>query len=229
MTKTDFSPLEKVLKLKFKNLELFERAFVHRSYLNENKGFQSNERLEFLGDAVLELCATHHLFQSYPDQDEGQMTTFRSALVKGQHLAQLGHELQLGNYLKLSNGEERSGGRQKDYILANAVEALIGAIYLDQGYEIADKFIQKFILTNLDQIIKEGSHIDAKSRFQELAQEKRDTTPHYELLSDDGPDHQKIFVMAAYIGDEMVAEGKGPSKQKAQDCAARNAIKKLKW
>ncbi|MBP7670792.1 ribonuclease III [Candidatus Gracilibacteria bacterium] len=228
---TDFSPLEKLLNLKFKNHELFERAFTHRSFLNENKGkdLKSNERLEFLGDAVLELSATHHLFHKYPDQDEGQMTSFRSALVKGEHLAQVARELELGQYFKLSNGEERSKGRQKSYLLANSVESLIGAIYVDQGYEIADQFVQKFVLTKLDQIIAEGLHIDAKSHFQELAQEKLGHTPHYELISDHGPDHSKLFIMAAHVGDELIAEGQGPSKQKAEDDAARNALKKLKW
>ncbi|MBI4232223.1 ribonuclease III [Candidatus Peregrinibacteria bacterium] len=231
MPKNNYKDLEKQTGIKFKSLELIKRAFVHKSYVNEHRDedIKDNERLEFLGDAVLELATTHHLFEGYPDQDEGQMTAFRSALVKGKHLAQVARELKMGDYLFLSNGEERSGGREKNYILANVLEALIGAIYMEHGYTVAEKFIEKFILTKLDEIIEKGLHIDSKSQFQETCQEKEDVTPHYEVLDEEGPDHAKIFTMGAYIGEELIAKGKGSSKQKAEDEAARNALKAKGW
>lgn len=226
-----YQNLENTIGTKFNNYQILDTAFVHKSYVNENKGknIEHNERLEFLGDAVLELAATRHLFQKYPDQDEGTMTTFRSALVQGKHLAEIAIELKIGDYLYLSNGEERSGGRSKNYILANALEALIGAIYLDQGYDGAERFIEKFILTRLDEIISAGSHIDAKSQFQELCQEKEEITPHYEVISEEGPDHDKCFTMGAYIGEAKIAEGSGSSKQKAEQQAAVNALKAKGW
>lgn len=227
----DYSQLETQISIKFKDRDLINRAFVHKSYVNEHRNLKisDNERLEFLGDAVLELVATNHLFHKYPDQDEGQMTAFRSALVKGKHLAEVARELDLGKYLYLSVGEERSGGREKRYILANVAEALIGAIYLEHGYETAEQFIDRFIMTRLDEIIKLGKHIDAKSKFQEICQEKNDITPHYEVLEEDGPDHQKTFVMGAYIGTELIAKGTGSSKQKAEEDAAKNALTKQGW
>lgn len=226
-----YQKLEDKIGIKFRDYDLLSRAFVHKSYINEhrNEGLKHNERLEFLGDAVLELAATHHLFEKYPDQDEGQMTSFRSALVKGLHLAEVAAELELGSYLMLSKGEEKSGGREKKYILANVMEALIGAIYLDHNYEVAESFIEKFILTKLDHIIEEGSYIDSKSQFQELAQEKVGHTPYYQLIKDEGPDHNKIFVMGAFIDGELIAEGSGSSKQKAEESAAQNALKQKQW
>ncbi|MBI2634220.1 ribonuclease III [Candidatus Peregrinibacteria bacterium] len=226
-----FQKLEKKIGIKFKNKELLEKAFIHKSYINEHRGghLEDNERLEFLGDAVLELIATNHLFHKYPDQNEGQMTAFRSALVKGKHLAEVSNELGLGEYLMLSHGEEKSGGREKRYILANIVEALIGAIYLDHGYKKAEKFIEKFILRKLDEIIDHGLHIDAKSHFQEICQEKLGVTPHYDVIEEHGPDHNKIFIMGAYVDNELIATGKGSSKQKAEDEAAKNALTVKKW
>lgn len=230
MTK-DFSKLEKKINCTFQNKEILERAFIHKSFINENrnKGYSDNERLEFLGDAVLELVSTEHLFKNYPDQREGDMTSFRSALVKGQHLAEVGKELSLGEYLYLSKGEENSGGREKNYILANTVEALIGAVYLEFGYEKSSSFIKKFILKKLDKIIAEGLHIDSKSKFQEISQEKLATTPHYQLISEKGPDHAKTFTMGAFIGDDLVGKGEGSSKQKAEEEAAKQALKNKKW
>ncbi len=227
----EFSKLIKKIGIKFNNPEILKTAFVHKSYLNEHRDekISNNERLEFLGDAVLELVATGHLFEHYPDQDEGTMTTFRSALVKGKHLAEISQSLELGTYLFLSRGEENSGGREKSYILANTLEALIGAIYLDRGYTAAAKFIRKFILKRLDEIIKKGLYIDAKSNFQETCQEREGITPHYELLSSEGPDHNKNFTMGAYIGTELIAKGHGGSKQKAEDEAAKNALIKKGW
>lgn len=227
----DYKTLEKTIGVKFKKKDLYNTAFIHRSYVNEHRGekVKDNERLEFLGDAVLELVATKHLFEKYPNQSEGQMTSYRSALVKGKHLAEVGVELELGQYLFLSRGEERSGGRTKKYILANVVEALIGAIYLDHGYEKTEKFIEKFVLKKLDEIIEQELHIDAKSRFQEEAQEREGVTPHYEVLEEKGPDHKKDFTMGAYIGDKLIAKGEGASKKKAENDAAEKALKVKRW
>lgn len=227
----EFKDLEKKIGIKFKDHDLLKKAFIHKSYINEHRGegLRDNERLEFLGDAVLELAATRYLFNTLPDKSEGDMTAFRSALVRGRHLADVAIELDLGKYLLLSRGEERSGGREKNYILANTVEAVIGAIYLDRGQNVADKFIDKFILTRLENIIEQGLHIDAKSHFQEVCQEEMNVTPHYDLLKDEGPDHDKKFTIGAYIGKELIAKGKGSSKQKAEDDAARNALKVKGW
>lgn len=227
----NFVKIEEKLGIIFKNKALIETAFVHKSYVNEHheEGRDHNERLEFLGDAVLELVSTKHLFKNYPDQTEGDMTSFRSALVKGNHLALISRELGLGEFLFLSNGEEHSGGREKNYILANTLEAVIGAIYLDHGYARAEGFIKKHILTKLDEIIEKGSHVDAKSRFQEMCQERELLTPHYELIQEEGPDHNKNFTMGAYINDQLIAEGKGKSKQRAEEDAAKNALKIKGW
>ena len=227
----DYKDLEKKIGVKLKDKDITKIAFTHKSYINEHKkeGLEDNERIEFLGDAVLELAVTRHLFEKYPNQSEGEMTAFRSALVKGKHLAEIACELDLGQYLFLSNGEEKSGGREKSYILANTLESLIGAIYLIQGYDSAEKFIKKFVLIRLDQIIKGGHHIDSKSKFQEIAQEKESFTPYYEVISEEGPDHNKKFTMGAYIKDELIAKGTGKSKQLAEENAASNALKKKKW
>ncbi|MFA6918278.1 MAG: ribonuclease III [Candidatus Gracilibacteria bacterium] len=228
---SDYKILEKKIGIKLKDKAITQIAFTHKSYINEhkNEGLEHNERIEFLGDAVLELAVTDHLFEKYPTQTEGQMTSFRSALVKGQHLAEIARELNLGEYLFLSNGEERSGGREKSYILGNTLESLIGAIYLMHGYDVAEKFIKEFVLTRLDQIIRGGSHIDSKSKFQEISQEKESFTPYYQVLSEEGPDHNKKFTMGVYIKDELVAKGTGKSKQLAEENAACNALKKKKW
>lgn len=221
----------KQIGVKFHNIELLDLAFVHKSYLNEHRKIkpQHNERLEFLGDAVLELIVTEHLYQKYPQEEEGVMTNWRSALVKGRHLADVAIELDLGLYLYLSRGEERSGGRKKNYILANTLEALIGAIYLDQGYTVTRNFAEKNILIRLDQILEKGQHIDAKSRFQEIAQELVALTPDYKFLSETGPDHEKIFTMGLYLGTEKISEGQGSSKQKAEQEAAIAGLKAKKW
>ena len=225
-----YKKLEDQIGIKFKDYHLLRNAFVHRSYLNEHRDSQyaSNERLEFLGDAVLELVVTEYLYQKYPNP-EGELTNWRSALVKGEMLAKIATQLNLGEYLFLSHGEEKSGGRTKDYLLANTFEALVGVIYLEMGYEMAKAFIEKFLLFHLEDILVKGQHIDAKSRLQEVAQEKVGTTPSYELQHEEGPDHDKVFTMAAYIGTRMVGKGKGGSKQLAEQQAAEDALKRLKW
>ncbi|MBU0981146.1 ribonuclease III [Patescibacteria group bacterium] len=222
--------LEEQIGITFTDKSLLELAFVHKSYVNEAEDQEKhNERMEFLGDAVLELCVTDYVFRTYPDQPEGELTNWRSALVKGKNLAKVARELHLGDYLKLSRGEELSGGRDKTYILANTTEALIGAIYLDKGYEKANKFVLKFIITMLDEIIKQKLYIDAKSRIQELAQEKLSLTPRYDLLKESGPDHDKIFTMGIYFEKELIAKGTGPSKQEAEQAAAHKALQEKGW
>ncbi len=225
-----YKDLEEKIGLKFKDKDLLKNAFIHRSYLNEHKSskFESNERLEFLGDAVLELVVTEYLYLNYPNS-EGELTNWRSALVKGKTLASISRELKLGYYLHLSHGEERSGGREKDYLLANTFEALIGAIYLEFGYKKAAEFIDNFLLIHLEDILEAGSHIDSKSKLQEMAQERIGTTPVYQMLHDEGPDHEKTFTMGAYIGDRIVGKGKGNSKQVAERKAAEDALRRLKW
>ncbi|MDP2691066.1 MAG: ribonuclease III [bacterium] len=228
MPYTDLLPL---LGLEKQDQELLDRVFIHRSYVNEHRDedLRSNERLEFLGDAVLELISTEYLFRNFDSKDEGELTNWRSALVKGTTLAQVASDLNLGKYLKLSKGEEKSGGRDKDYLLANTVEALIGYVYLTGGYTKAQLFIHKFILVRLQDILENKLHIDSKSFFQEMAQDKLGITPHYNVLDESGPDHQKNFIMGVYLGDELVGEGKGQSKQSAEQNAARDALVKKGW
>lgn len=222
--------LEKKIGLEFKNKDFLTLAFVHKSFINEHteeKGY--NERLEFLGDAVLELSVTQFLYHNYPDQPEGQLTNWRSALVKGKNLAKVSKNLELGQFLLLSRGEDLSGGREKEYILANTCEALIGAIFLDQGFEVANQFILTHIVVMLNDIIAKGLNVDAKSRVQELCQDKFNLTPTYELLSEEGPDHDKKFIMGIYFGKRLAGEGEGPSKQEAEQSAAKSALEKEGW
>lgn len=221
--------LEKTLKLKIDNPKLYEQAFVHRSYINESDHDKNNERLEFLGDAVLELITTEALYEKFPNQPEGKLTSFRSALVKGENLAEVARKLNLGKYLKLSKGEEKSGGREKNYILANTVEAIIGAIYLDQGYETSKIFIKTHILPDIEDIINLGLHVDPKTKFQELAQEHENITPEYKVIKESGPDHKKNFTMGVYLEDNLIAQGSGSSKQKAEAEAAQKALELKGW
>lgn len=230
MNPNKFDPLENKIGIHFFNVEKLEKVFIHKSYLNEAQGnrMESNERLEFLGDAVLELVVTEFLFKNYPN-DEGELTNWRSALVKGSHLAHIAKELKLGDYLILSHGEEKSGGRTKNYILANTFEALIGAVYLDHGYDVAHRFISDFVLIYLENILEKGLHIDPKSKFQEMAQEKEGVTPLYRLVEERGPDHEKEFTMGVYLGESLVATGKGSSKQTAEQDAALQGLKEKGW
>jgi ribonuclease-3 len=231
MTKKDLqSHFEKKLGISLKKPDLLKQVFIHRSYVNETRddAIQHNERLEFLGDAVLELVVTEYLYRNY-DNSEGEMTNWRSALVRGEMLAQVANKLNIGDYLFLSHGEEKGGGRDKDYILANTVEALIGYLYLTEGYTICQNFIQDFILCHLEEILEKKLYVDAKSYFQEQSQDKLGITPEYKVLNEEGPDHDKVFTMGAYIGEELMGEGKGSSKQNAEQEAARAAIRKKGW
>ncbi len=227
----DFSLLESRLGVSFKDQDLLRQALVHRSYLNENPGFNlpHNERLEFLGDAVLELVVTEYLYKNYPNP-EGELTNWRAALVNAIMLSGIAANLGLEDYLYLSRGEAKDAGtKARQYILANAIEAVIGAIYLDQGMVVADKFITTEVLVKLAEVLQSKSYLDPKSRFQELAQDKVGVTPHYLVLDEQGPDHAKQFRVGLYIGEELVAEGVGSSKQEAQVAAAEAGIKVKQW
>ncbi|MDI6717633.1 MAG: ribonuclease III [Patescibacteria group bacterium] len=222
----DFSILENRIDVEFKNKNLLKEALTHRSYINENPswGIPHNERLEFLGDAVLELAVTENLFRQYPDYPEGELTNIRAALVNYQILAKLAKEIKLDKFIFLSKGEARDTDRAKEVILANAFESLIGAIYLDKEYETAAKFIKKNILSQLPEIIKNKTYKDPKSLLQEIIQERMKITPRYEVLEEEGPDHQKIFNVGVYFGNEFAGQGKGFSKQEAEIEAAKDAL-----
>ena len=230
MNKMDLSKLEKIIKIKFSNKDLLEQALVHRSYLNENPDFhlKDNERFEFLGDAVLEMIVTDYLYSNYLNP-EGELTNWRAALVNAKMLAKVAQQLGLNDYLLLSRGEAKDIGRARHYILANAFEALIGAIYLDQGYEKAQVFIKKQILGQLSEIIKQKLYQDPKSQFQEESQERIGFTPTYEVIKEWGPDHDKQFVVGVYLDKELIAQGQGSSKQEAQEKAAAVALKEKGW
>ncbi len=223
-----FTDLERAIGINFRKKDLLRQALIHRSAVRESHAYGNNERLEFLGDAVLELATTEYLF-ALSDKAEGELTNWRSALVQGEHLAEIAKDLELGQYLSMSRGEEASGGRTKVSTLANALEAVIGAIYLDKGYDVSKKFCEKFILQDLDRLLAAGKHRDEKSVFQEIVQEKNGVTPHYEVTEEEGPDHDKQFTTAVYIGEERVAEGKGNSKQRAEQAAAKAALKAKGW
>lgn len=210
------------------NLDLFISAFTHRSYLNENREFNlpHNERLEFLGDAVLELISTEHLYKNY-DHQEGELTNFRSALVNYKMLAEIASRLQFEQFLLMSRGEAKDTGRARQVILANCIEAFIGALYLDLGYDVTREFIEKEILIELPRIITGGSYMDPKSTLQELIQEKHGVTPTYGVVSESGPDHDKVFVVASFMGQKEIGRGQGPSKQEGEISAAADALEKL--
>ncbi len=227
----DLSEFQKKTGLEFKDLSLLTQAFVHRSYINENKasGLSHNERLEFLGDAVLELVITDFLYKKYTDKAEGELTAYRSALVNADTCAGIATKLGMGEHLMLSKGESKDTGRARQYILANALEALIGAVYLDQGLEKAKDFIEKNFVPLIENIISEGSHVDAKSLFQEKAQEFDGITPSYKTIKETGPDHGKKFTVGVYLGKDLVATGEGDSKQNAEQKAAKEALKVRAW
>lgn len=215
----------------FNDITLLERAFTHRSFVNENRtgGLKHNERLEFLGDAVLELVVTEYLFAKYPNKPEGELTAVRSALVNTISISEAATELGMNDYLRLSRGEAKDEGRARQYILANTFEAVIGAIFLDQGYSNARVFIGKALFAKTDEIVNEKLWQDPKSGFQEAAQEQVGITPTYKTLSAIGPDHDKEFTVGVFLGEEKVAEGGGKSKQEAQQEAAKHAWAKKGW
>jgi ribonuclease-3 len=227
----DLSKFEEKIGVVFEDKRLLEQAFTHRSYLNENRGLKlsHNERLEFLGDAVLELAVTDFLYRKYPNQPEGVLTSYRSSLVNAVTLAEIGAEIGLNGHMLLSRGEAKDTGRARQIILANAMEAVIGAIYLDQGFKVAEHFIEKHILPRISAIVEKGSFIDSKSMFQEKAQEKVGITPSYRTLREIGPDHDKQFTVGLFLAEDLVVEGSGKSKQDAEQAAARKALEKMGW
>ena len=230
-TLPDFQPLETAIGVVFLNKSLLQHALVHRSYLNEHPEFEigHNERLEFLGDAVLELVVTEHLYLTYPNP-EGELTNWRAALVNADFLAGLCQELNTGPFLLLSRGEAKDqNSKARKYILANAFEAIIGAIYLDQGWDAAKRFIHTVVISHLPRILEERLYADPKSTFQEAAQEHVGITPAYKVLAEEGPDHAKQFTVGVYLWAECIAKGLGDSKQAAQVDAARAALELKKW
>ncbi|MGH7141111.1 MAG: ribonuclease III [Minisyncoccia bacterium] len=219
------------LNLVFTDEELLVQALTHRSYLNEHRGEVRghNERLEFLGDAVLELVSTRFLYDKFPDKPEGDLTALRAALVNSVTLADVAASVGMNDYLLLSRGEAKDTGRARQFLLANAFEALIGAIYLDQGYDAAGRFIAGHVLPKLDEILARRLWQDAKSAFQEKAQEREGATPTYAVIREIGPDHDKHFTVGVYVRSNLVAEGEGRSKQEAEQEAARTALQKKGW
>ncbi len=225
---SSFDELRKIIKQNIEDKHL-KIAMTHRSYHNEAKEqVEHNERYEFLGDAVLELVATEYLFVKYPSLQEGVLTSYRSALVKTESLAEEAKRLNLGKFILMSKGEDMSGGRTRLYILANTVESIIGAVYLSLGYDAAKVFITENILYKLDDIINNKKEVDSKTRLQEISQEENKVTPTYDLVRAYGPDHDKVFEMSVSLGDKVIATGSGKSKQEAEQNAAKEALKKWK-
>jgi len=229
--KMKLAEFEKLINIKFKDKDLLKRAFVHRSYINENvkAGFEHNERLEFLGDAVLELSVTDFLFRKFTNKAEGELTAHRAALVNAVTLSEIALDMGLNEYMMLSKGEAKDTGRARQSILADAFEAIIGAIYLEAGYEAANNFIIKFLLSKTEDVVKRGLLKDAKSKVQEKSQEIYGVTPKYNVLKESGPDHDKKFIVGIYFGEELAGEGEGKSKQEAEQSAAQKALKNKKW
>ncbi len=227
----DFSQCEKVLEFEFKNKDLLKQAFTHRSYINEHKrlNIEHNERLEFLGDAVLELIITEYLYDKFPAKPEGDLTSYRSALVNSNTLSDIAQKIGMEKFLLLSKGESKDTGRARQYILANTYEAVVGAMFIDQGYAATAKFIERTIFPLTDNIVKGKLWLDAKSHFQEKAQEETGITPSYRSVSEAGPDHYKHFTVAVFLGEDLIAEGQGHSKQEAEQSAAQNGLKKKGW
>lgn len=224
----DLKSLQDKIGISFKNLNLLNQAFTHRSYLNEIKqDLQSNERLEFLGDSVLSFIISSYLFKIRPQDEEGNLTNLRAFIVKTKSLGEAALELNLGEYLKLSKGEEIGGGRTNPQLMANTFESLVGAIYLDQGIEVVTKFIHKFLLPYFESEIKSGPPKDAKSSLQEIIQTESKQSPHYKVIKTDGPDHAKKFTVGVFVKGEKLGEGVGSSKQEAEEHAATQALDEL--
>jgi len=222
----DYEKVEEKIGVVFKDKELLKQAFTHRSFLNENRNSDlgHNERLEFLGDAVLELVTTDYLFRTFPDKPEGDLTSFRASLVNTISISEISSKLGFNDFLLLSKGESKDMGRARQYILANTFESVTGAIYLDQGYDAASKFIHTNLIPTLEGILKEGTWIDAKSKLQEVVQEKTGITPTYDTIEEAGPDHDKIFTVALMYGDKEIDKGSGKSKQEAEQEVARKIL-----
>lgn len=227
----ELSEKERLVGVSFENKQLLTQAFTHRSYINENRGtkLKHNERLEFLGDAVLELVTTEFLYEKFPNRNEGELTAIRAALVNTITLSEVSSDLGFNKELLLSKGEAKDTGRARQAILANTFEAVIGAVYLDQGYEAARLFIAKNLLPRTERIVDEGLWVDAKSKFQEKAQECMSATPVYQTLNEAGPDHDKQFTVGVFVADKKIASGVGKSKQDAEQAAAREALKVKDW
>lgn len=223
--------LSKLLGVEFNDKLHILTAMTHRSYLNEHRDadWEHNERLEFLGDAVLELVVTDYLFKKFPEKPEGELTSVRAALVNTVSLSDASDKLGINDHLLMSKGEAKDTGRARQYILANAFEAIIGALYLDQGYDVAHEFIAAQLFAKTDEIVDKRLWQDPKSRFQELAQEHHSVTPTYETLSQEGPDHDRVFTIGVFIGKEKVAEGTGRSKQEGEQDAAEKGIAARGW
>lgn len=228
----DFHKIEKILGLEFNNIDLLKRALTHRSFLNEHKEWKKighNERLEFLGDSVLGLIVADYLFKEYPFLREGELTALRAALINSDFLLGVANELDLKKYLLVSKGEKDELKKAHPYFLANAIESIVGAIYLDKGFEGAKKFVGKHILLKAEAIFKNGDYKDPKSLFQEKSQAILNITPVYKTLGSKGPDHLKQFRVGVYLEKELVAKGEGYSKQEAEINAAQEALSKKKW
>ncbi|MFH1036964.1 MAG: ribonuclease III [Patescibacteria group bacterium] len=228
---SDFPKLEKKLGIEFRDKNILTQAFCHRSYLNENPDscLENNERLEFLGDAVLELVVTEYLYQKYEKKSEGELTNWRAALVNAKMLSEIAKGLDFNDFILLSRGELKENGKARQYILANTFEAFVGALYLDQGYEICQDFITKYLLSKLAEIVEKGLYKDDKSHFQEEAQEISGITPTYRVMEEWGPDHAKNFIVGVFLEDEMIAKGQGSSKQEAEVAAAKEGLKAKHW
>lgn len=226
----DIRKFEKVCNISVGNADLYIKAMTHRSFLNEQKDSsrEHNERLEFLGDAVLELAVTEYLFANFSNS-EGELTAWRASLVNGEMLAKVAREIGIEEFLMMSKGEAKDTGRARNYLLANAVEAIIGAIQLDKGYKYAYDFIMDNVVIHLDEVLKKKLYVDPKSYFQEKSQEILSITPHYDVISESGPDHDRIFVIGVFLNDEKISEGEGSSKQEAQREAARKALEIKAW
>src|ERR1035437_4362508 len=227
----DFSLFEKKTNIYFNDKKLLEQAFIHRSFINESSGskLSHNERLEFLGDAVLELIVTDYLYNKYPDRDEGSLTAYRSSLVNAIIVGEVALNLGMNEYLLLSKGEAKDIGKARGYILANTYEAYVGAVYLDRGYGVAKDFIAKTLFNKIDGIVAKKLWRDPKSLVQEKSQEYLNVTPSYKVLNETGPDHDKHFTIGIFFGDELIAEGKGHSKQEGEQSAAHKALEIKEW
>ncbi len=227
----NFSDFEKKIDVEFKDKSLLKQAFIHRSYINENPelGLHHNERLEFLGDAVLELVITDYLYNKYPDRNEGELTAYRAALVNTISISRAATDLEMNDYLLLSKGEAKDTGKARQYILANTFEAMIGAIYMDDGYSTAQKFIANSLFKYTEEIVSKRLWQDSKSYFQEEAQEHVGVTPSYKVLDETGPDHEKVFVVGVYLDSDLIEKGEGRSKQDAEQKAASKALVAKGW